>query len=148
MWRSGATSSIATVALGRIEMRGFLVAAALALGVAGCDTSVIIPKSSGDHDRPVPPSEPRAELALALDLRPAIDCEERFDLALYQDRRVDLVSWDDNHGACAGRRVSIRYLSAKLGEAELLTRVRELAQRATPAPAEPARPAEPASKAP
>jgi hypothetical protein len=121
------------------RVRRLLVVALMGLVLAACEKAAIIgPRSSGDHDRPPPASEPRAELGLELDLAPASDCEERFDLALYQDRRVDLVRWDENHGACAARLVSIRYLSAKLSEAELLTKVKELARRAAPAPKGPA----------
>lgn len=78
-------------------------------------------------DRPVPSSEPRAELHLTLDLARSADCEEEFDLALYEERGVDLVIWDDARDPCVGRQVSIRYLSQQLSREALLVRVRELA---------------------
>jgi hypothetical protein len=84
-----------------------------------------------DHDRPVPPEEPRAELSLELDLPPSQECEERFDLALYQDRRVELVEWDEQSGDCTGRRVVVRYLSAKITREQLIEQVTKLSQRAT-----------------
>jgi len=109
---------------------------ALGLGLAillalasGCNGAQGARPATPDHDRPVPATEPRAELALTLDLEPLQDCEERFDLALYQDRRIDLVQWDGAKGACIGRRVTIRYLSAKLDRDELIRLVRQLAQQ-------------------
>jgi hypothetical protein len=106
-----------------------MVAALFALGA--CDRGGAAAKSAADHDRPVPASEPREELALELDLEAASDCEERFDLALYQDRRVDLVAWDDGDG-CMRRAVVIRYLSGKMGREELLEAVKDLARAVRP----------------
>ena len=105
-------------------------AALLLIALAGCDPGKA-PKSAADHDRPVPASEPRAELSLELDLEPASDCEERFDLALYRDRRVDLVAWDDGDG-CTRRAVRIRYLSAKVSRDELFAAVKGLARAVRP----------------
>jgi hypothetical protein len=109
---------------------GLLAAIVLALA-AGCNGVQAAPPITPDHDRPVPASEPRAEVTLVLDLEPAQGCEERFDLALYQDRRIDLVQWDEAKDACTGRRVTIRYLSAKLDRQELIQLVRKLARRAS-----------------
>ena len=39
------------------------------------------------------------------------DCEEAFDLALYQNRAVELIAWDDQPDSCDNRLVTIRYLS-------------------------------------
>ena len=101
-----------------------------------------------DYDRPVPASEPREELGLVVDLTPARDCEERFDLALYDNRAVDLVSWDGRKGRCVDRQVSIRYLSQQISAAQLLERVRELAREVRRPPAGSAAPAAPADSAP
>jgi hypothetical protein len=106
------------------------VAVLLAL-VAGCGGAQTRGPSVPDHDEPVPASEPRAEVVLVVDLEPSQGCEERFDLALYQDRRVDLIQWDDDAGSCAGRQVTIRYFSAKLDPAKLLALVRKLALSAS-----------------
>ena len=106
--------------------------AAAVFGIAGCDPGGGAPsKTAVDFDRPVPASEPRAELPLEIDLEPASDCEERFDLALYRDRRVALIAWDDAEG-CVRRAVVIRYLSAKLAKGELLSAVKELARAVRP----------------
>lgn len=86
------------------------------------------------HDMPVLAGEARAELRLRVDLAPGQRCEEAFDLALYEDRAIDLVAWDDATG-CSARAVSIRYLAAKRTEAQLLERVRAIAARAEPIPA-------------
>ncbi len=99
--------------------------------VAGCTGAQARLPTVPDHDRPVAASEPRAELSLVVDLEPAQDCEERFDLAIYQDRRVDLIQWDAAGGSCAARQVTIRYLSAKLDGEALLGLVRKLAVRAS-----------------
>ncbi len=63
-------------------------------------------------------------MALRLDLLPASDCEERFDLAIYEHRAVELVAWDHNRGACVARDVSIRYVAAKIDGAALMKLVR------------------------
>jgi hypothetical protein len=100
-----------------------------ALGAAqGCGAAPRNAVSAGDYDRPVPASEPRKTVGLVLDLLPASDCEERFDLAIYAHRGIELVAWDEDAGACVARRVSIRYLTAKLDEAALMSLVREHAQ--------------------
>src|SRR5690606_16426778 len=100
--------------------------------LCACNRGVPASQSAADHDRPVPAGEPRAELGLELDLEPASDCEERFDLALYRDRRVDLVAWDGGDG-CTRRTVRIRYLSAQMTQAELEEAVKELARAVRPA---------------
>lgn len=81
------------------------------------------------HDEPVPASEPRAELALRLDLPRTSSCEEDFDLALYRDSGVDFISWASAESGCSGRRVKIRYLPRRLSRARLLSRVERLASK-------------------
>jgi hypothetical protein len=80
-------------------------------------------------DHPVPASEPRAQVSARVDLRPARDCEEAFDLALYQDRAIELIAWDDNAGTCQDRHVSIRYLSRRLTKTQVVEQVRRHADR-------------------
>ncbi|EYF04741.1 hypothetical protein [Chondromyces apiculatus] len=89
------------------------------------------------HDVPVAAGEPRAELRLKVALRPGPGCEEAFDLALYEDRGVDLIAWDGQTGACHWRAVTIRYLPRRTSEGALLNAVRKLAsgvEKTTAAP--------------
>lgn len=86
----------------------------------------------GKPDLPVPPQEPRAELRAAVDLVPTQGCEEKFDLALYQNRSIDLIQWDEQRGACAGRKVAIRYLSSKITASQVQSAASRLARRFTP----------------
>jgi len=108
------------------------IAIALLVGAAGCASGARPGARTPEHDRPIAPSEPRATLALRIDLEPGPRCEERFDLDLYRDRRVELVAWDAQRFACSDRAATIHYLSRQLSRAALLTRVRELARRAKP----------------
>ena len=85
------------------------------------------------HDRRSRPtgagSEPRQQLSLVVDLEPAQDCEERFDLQLYRDRGVDLVRWDDAVGRCMGRSITVVYLPQRLSRQQLLDKINKLAKR-------------------
>lgn len=114
-----------------------LLGAALcsALGAAGCGGADAALRLRGQgHDVPVPENELRAEIHLLVDLVPAQGCEERFDLALYKDRGVDLIAWDERAGACAGRTVTIRYLPRRTSEAKVLAAVHENAARVAQLP--------------
>ncbi len=102
-----------------------------ALLLVGCARAAAAP-ATPSHDAPVPADEPRAELAVALELAPAPDCEERFDLALYVEPGVELVAWDGRTGRCEDRRATIRYYPRRLDRDALLGRVRELAVTARP----------------
>lgn len=105
------------------------VCAILIAVAAGCEPAITTPAASpGDYDRPVPASEPRKNVGLTVDLQPASDCEERFDLAVYEERGVELIAWDDNSGACIARQVNIRYLTQALDEATLLELVKKHAK--------------------
>lgn len=105
-----------------------LLAACFAAGCGAAPAALTGPQ----HDVPVPPGEPRADLALRVDLAPAQQCEEQFDLALYEHLGVDLVQWDGRAGTCAARQVTIRYLPRRIGRDELLATVRKLATRVEP----------------
>jgi hypothetical protein len=63
-------------------------------------------------DVPAPASEPRATIGVALDLRRAQRCEEAFDLALYQDRGIELITWDEG-SRCEDRNITVRYLPGR-----------------------------------
>jgi hypothetical protein len=96
-----------------------------ALLCAGCAATGHAPGA------PVPADEPRAALHLRVDLARAQDCEETFDLALYQSPAVDLVAWDGAAGRCEGREVTIRYLPRRASREEILRAASALAARVT-----------------
>lgn len=105
-----------------MNARGALLSSCLFLAACGAGRPRI-----ATWDTPVPAAEPRATLRVTVDLEAAGDCDERFDLALYEDRAVELVTWDAGQG-CVGRLVEIRYLSRRLPEDDLQKRVRVLAK--------------------
>ena len=69
-----------------------------------------------------------------LDLAARQDCEEAFDLALYQDRGIELIEWDDAKGSCENRTITIRYLSRKLSADAVREAARSHSVRVRPAP--------------
>ncbi len=71
-------------------------------------------------------------MALRVDLEQRGDCEEAFDLALYANRGVDLVAWDQRRDSCTDRRIEVRYLPRRMTEADVVAAVRALAKRAEP----------------
>jgi hypothetical protein len=100
----------------------------LCLGLAqGCARAGAAPRTG--HDQPVPASEPRAEVALALDLPRTSSCEEDFDLALYAHPGVDFIAWTRAESGCSGRSVKIRYLPRRIERAALLAEVERLASK-------------------
>jgi hypothetical protein len=109
-----------------------LVAAVALLAATGCTGSAAA-QTAADFDRPVAADKPRAELSIRVDLAPAQSCEESFDLALYQDRRIELIEWDDQIGECSGRAIRVRYMSDELKQDELMKKVKELAEAASSA---------------
>jgi hypothetical protein len=103
----------------------------IALSLIACGGAAPIAKPAApEHDRPVAASEPRAELQLELELHPSHDCEERFDLALYANRGVHRIAWNEARNPCRERRAQIVYLSKLLREKQLLELVRKLARSA------------------
>ena len=117
-----------------------ILSVTLLMLAVGCGSAATTSAPGQLPDQPVPPDEPRAELHLEVDLHPAQDCEEVFDLALYEDRGVELIAWDDAKGTCEGRRITLRYLSRKLDANGVQALVREHAAsvRAAQPPAPPA----------
>jgi hypothetical protein len=103
---------------------------ALLLGPLGCAATGPAELGPGVPDQPVPASEPRAELRLTVDLPASRECEESLDLALYRNRGVDLVAWDERRGSCEGRRIVIRYLPRQLTAEQALELVRAHCRRA------------------
>jgi hypothetical protein len=106
------------------------IAATTPLGCGGSDPVSIFPA----HDTPVAADEPRAQVKIKIDLPPEQGCEEAFDLALYADRSVDLIEWDKNSGVCAGRAVTIRYLSKKTSPEAVVSAARAHALTAVALP--------------
>lgn len=97
----------------------------LVVSVAACSATPVA--AAPRHDDAVAASEPRETLKLKVDLPKSASCEEAFDLALYRDRGVDLVEWGGPPTKCAGRTVTIRFLSKRTTRAQVLERVRALA---------------------
>jgi hypothetical protein len=111
-----------------VTMRtGPALVCALLLATAGCGAHA---GAAAAHDAPAPAGEARAEVRLRLDLPPATGCEQRFDLALYQDRAIELIAWDGQRGGCEGRVAVIRYLSAHRSRADVIAAAARLATRA------------------
>lgn len=81
------------------------------------------------HDVQVPASEPRETLEIQVDLAGSSDCDERFDLALYADRGVDLVTWEPPGDRCAGRRAKVRFFPRRISREALIARIRRLSTR-------------------
>ena len=111
-----------TVASTLAPLRRIALAFALACLSAGCGGA------SEAHDVPVPASEGRETLDVVLDLPPGASCEETFELALYEDRGVDLVTWAPGARGCAGRTARVRFLPGRVSRAAL---VQELKTAAT-----------------
>jgi hypothetical protein len=110
-------------------MRQIALTASLALSLAACGHQTARAPS---WDMPIPASEQRAELALSLSLEPVSDCDERFALSLYEERGVELISWDESfvrgHG-CAERRATVRYVPGRVTREALLARIRKLSRK-------------------
>lgn len=85
-------------------------------------------------DAPVPASEPRATVRLAVDLVRAQSCEEAFDLALYESRAVELIAWDRGAHGCAGRTVTIRYLAREASRDDIVRAASAIAEKVVPEP--------------
>jgi len=111
-----------------------LAIAACGLLAAACGTTSL--KQAPPPDQPVPASEPRTEIAARVDLTPSRDCEEAFDLAVYQNRAIELIAWDERTGTCDGRRIDVRYLSRKIDRDGVVRTIRRHAERVTVLPTE------------
>ena len=79
-------------------------------------------------DTPIPAAEARATVRVTIDLEAATDCDERFDLALYEDRAIERVSWDLGHG-CSARHLEVRYLPGRVTKEAVLRRMRTLSRK-------------------
>jgi hypothetical protein len=108
-----------------MHLRSHLLAAALLAG--GCAARAPEP------DVPAPASEPRATLRLRVDLARAQRCDEAFDLALYQDRGIELIEWDAG-SRCEGRAITVRYLPRRLTAAQVMSAARQAGATVSPLP--------------
>jgi hypothetical protein len=112
-------------------MRWLALTLPLAAGVPACAQRSSARAPS--WDTPIPAAEPRAQLRLQLDLEPVSDCDERFDLALYEERGVELLSWEEpggpSHG-CSERRLTVRYVPGRVSRDALLMRIRKISKKA------------------
>ncbi len=80
------------------------------------------------YDSPIAGSEPRALLRVVVDLEPVGGCDEAFDLAMYQDRGVELIEWDSARG-CSARRVILRYIPGRISRDALLSKIRQVSRK-------------------
>ncbi|MBX3183159.1 MAG: hypothetical protein KIT72_04685 [Polyangiaceae bacterium] len=103
-----------------------LVALGLTLAGAGCATATPAPTAPA-HDTPAPAGEPRAEIELRLSLAQRERCEETFDLELYRERGVEQIAWQEPHGVCQDRVVTVRYLTSRIERGPLMDHIRRLA---------------------
>jgi hypothetical protein len=86
-----------------------------------------------------PASEPRATLRLRLDLPRGQRCEEAFDLALYEDRGVELVEWDAG-SRCEDRVIAVRYLPRRTRPEDILRAAGKAGAKITQSPELPGEP--------
>ncbi len=107
-------------------MRTRVIFTALILGTAACGGQEA---KNATFDTPIPSQERRASLRVVLDLPPISDCDERFDLSLYQDRGVELVAWEGAGHGCTGRVAKIRYVPGRITRPALLERIKKLARK-------------------
>ena len=79
---------------------------------------------------PVPTSEPRATLHIAVDLDRRIGCEEAFDLAVYSHRAVERIAWEAPSAAspCTARAATVTFVPGRLPQAELIALMRSNAR--------------------
>jgi hypothetical protein len=109
--------------LGRTTLLVLACTVFLGLACAPARAAALPPQ----HDLPVGPEEPRDVVRVELDLPKTATCEEAFDLALYTERGVDRVDWNDSAHQCSARLVTIRYLPKRIDRRRLLERVKKLA---------------------
>jgi hypothetical protein len=99
----------------------------LLLALAACGGA----NGQASWDAPIPASERRATIEVVVDLDPVSDCDERFDLGLYQERGVEMITWADDARGCAARRATVRYVPGRIGRDAVLERMKKLATKVT-----------------
>lgn len=111
--------------------RRFLLLPTLALSLA-CGAGM------PEADFPSPASEPRETTRVLIDLKKTGSCTEAFDLAVYQNRNIEMVAWQaegasgpGNGPDCEHRIAEVRFLSGKISKADVLSWLRAHAIRVT-----------------
>jgi hypothetical protein len=99
----------------------------LLLALAGCGGA----NAQASWDTPIPAGEKRATLKVVVDLEPVSDCDERFDLGMYEDRGVEMITWAEAgvSRGCTGRRATVRYVPGRIGRDALLERMKTFAKK-------------------
>ena len=88
-----------------------------------------------------PASEPRETTRVLIDLKKTGSCTEGFDLAVYQNRNIEMIAWQPDAPAGAGgqevgpdceqRVAEVRFLSRHISKADVLSLLRANAIRVT-----------------
>lgn len=110
-------------------MRTWLLVLALLAALPACGKAACAAPLS--PDTPVPANEPRATLRVVVDLPRKGGCDEAFDLALYENRGVELVQWDEGQSKCEGRKGTIRYVPGRLTRKALIEAIQKLSTKST-----------------
>ena len=115
-------------------MRRILLVSTLALLLAcGAGTAAA--------DVASPASEPRETTHVLIDLKKTGSCTERFDLAVYQNRNIEMIAWQPDVAAgaagqesgpdCEQRVAEVRFLSRHISKTDVLYLLRANAIRVT-----------------
>jgi len=105
-----------------MHLSQWMFVASLTLSL-GCGSGAM--RATPPPDTPLPPGEPTAAVTLAVDLPRAQDCEEAFDLSMYENRAVHLIEWDSNRGRCEARQVRVVYLPQRISKDNVLAEARK-----------------------
>ena len=109
-------------------MRRFLLLPTLALSLA-CGAGM--PAA----DVPSPANEPRETTRVLIDLKKTGSCTEAFDLAVYQNRNIEMIAWQSegnekgNGPDCEQRIAEVRFLSRHISKTDVLSLLRANAIR-------------------
>jgi hypothetical protein len=92
------------------------------------------PSAAGSmSDTPVTGLKSTMELRVVIDLEVTADCDERFDLAVYEERGVDLITWDTGPTrigrGCIERGATIRYMPDRISREALLRRIGKVSRK-------------------
>ena len=91
-------------------------------------------------DAPVAANEPRETTLVLIDLKKTATCTEAFDLAVYENRNIEMIAWKDDEGSphtstsapdCEHRIAEVRFLSRHISKADVLSLLRSHATRVT-----------------
>lgn len=91
-------------------------------------------------DVPVAQNEPRETARVLIDLPKTASCTEQFDLAVYENRSIEMIAWKDDEGGdrasesspdCEHRIAEVRFLSRHISKSDVLSLLRSHATRVT-----------------